>query len=55
MSWVTPEEPTGTAFVEAITLGLLLDVEGGESFWGFGLDGDGLYHGQAGAGVRPVE
>jgi len=53
--WVTPEEPTETAFVEAITLGLLLDVEGGESFWGFGLDGDGLYHGQAGAVVRPVE
>ena len=35
--------------------GLLLDVEGGKPFWGFGLDGDGLDHGQAGAGARPVE
>jgi hypothetical protein len=49
------QEPTETACVETITLGLLLDVEGGKPFRGFGLDGDGLYHGQAGAAVRPVE
>jgi len=53
--WVTPRKPAETAFARAVTLGLLLDVEGGEPFWGFGLDGDGLDHGQAGAGVRPVE
>ncbi len=55
MTWVTSGEPAGTALLEAVTLGLLRDAEGGEPFWGFGLDGDGLYHGQAGAGVRPVE
>ncbi len=49
------QEADGTTFVQAATLGLLPDVEGGESFRGFGLDGDGLYHGQAGAAVRPVE
>ena len=30
-------------------------MEGGEAFWGFGLQGDGFYGGEAGAGVRPVD
>ena len=49
------QEADADRVFEAVTLGLLRDAEGGEPFWGFGLDGDGLYHGQAGAGVRPVE
>ncbi len=35
--------------------GWLFDVEGGEAFWGFGVDGDALDDGVAGAGVRPVD
>jgi hypothetical protein len=33
----------------------LPDVEGGEAFGGFGLDGYVVDGGQAGAGVRPVD
>jgi len=33
----------------------LPDVEGGEPFRGFGLEGNGFHDGQTGAGVGPVE
>jgi hypothetical protein len=41
--------------LNAVALGVLLDAEGGESFRGFGLDGNGFHDGQARAGVGPVD